>query len=241
MNLSYALLIPWRDNRDGIRSRLWSYCQQRLDLSGIPYYVADDGLEHGQPFNIGAARNRAFAQSTEDVVLVMDADHVVQPLVIQETLSRIASQDLPWTPIFGSNGVFSFWQTEAILRGATDPLTAKPELTAPYCTSPIAVRREVWEDMGGQPETYSGWGAEDVQTRCVLQALHPIPLEANPSADTLNLCLFHQWAKLKDPWGIECWDANLSTLHQFEDVLAEGPEAVRCYIDRQKSLRRSSQ
>lgn len=233
--MSHAILIPFRDNGDGVRSRLWHYCEWRLKASGITYYVADDDGSPGQPFNIGKARNEAFRQSTEDILLIMDADHIVQPLAVEAVLDKLASRNLPWAPIFSTNGVFDYFQTEAIFSNRLDPLTAVPELTSPYCTSPLAVRREVWDDVGGQPEDYNGWGAEDVQFRATLQALYPIAEDDNPSA--MNLCLFHQWAKVKDPWGEECWQANLNILHHFEEVLAEGPEAVRSYVESHKVSR----
>ena len=228
MSLSYAICVPWRDNRDGVRARLWDYCEWRLKLSGIPYYVADDGREHGEPFNVSAARNRAVRQSTEDIVLIMDADHIVQRQAVDAVLGKLETLDLPWAPIFSSNGVFTFFQTEAILANELDPIEAIPELTERYCTSPLAIRRDVFEDVGGYNESYSGWGAEDAEFRSVLFTLHPIPAEANP-VDNMNRCLFHQWAQ--EP---VTWNSHLAVIHGYDAIHAQGPEAVRAYIEARK-------
>lgn len=226
---SLAVCIPWREPGPGIRTRLWDYCRYRLELAGVPYYVASDGRAQGEPFNISAARNSAIRQSTEDVVYVMDADTIYQPSVIEATLDRLVSQNLPWTPVYQLNGVFSFFQTEAIFRGQLDPLSARPEMTEIYCTSPLMIRREVWEDSGGYDEGFSGWGAEDGVYRSVLLTLHPIPLEASPPADSMNLCLCHAWARES-----ATWEPNKARAEEYDLIHAQGPMAVRQYVEELK-------
>jgi glycosyltransferase involved in cell wall biosynthesis len=223
---SLAVCVPWREPGPGIRTRLWDYARHRLELSGVSYYVASDGRAQGEPFNISAARNNAIRQSTEDIVYVMDADTIYQPRAVEAALDKVVSQNFPWVPVYQRNGVFSFYQTEAIFRGELDPLSVMPEMTEVYCTSPLMIRREVWEDSGGYDEGFSGWGAEDGVYRSVLLTLHPIPLEASPPADSMNLCLCHEWAR--EPM---TWDANKHRADQYDLTYAKGPEAVRQYVE----------
>lgn len=156
-----SVLVPWRTDH-GPRQRAWDYLRPLWEATGHEIVVGvDDG--HG-PFNKSRALNRAFAASTGDVVVCMDADGL-PPLPEFDP-------SLPWQPLYDHTQYLSREASDEVYSG-TDPWAVTPERTFPMCTSILAIRRDAWP---GMDERFEGWGLEDTALRVTLTRLHgPAP------------------------------------------------------------------
>jgi glycosyltransferase involved in cell wall biosynthesis len=190
MGVTVSVLVPWRTDH-GPRERAWNYLRPLWEATGHEIVVGTDN-GHG-PFNKSQAINRAFAASTGDVVVVMDADGL-PPLPEFDPAP-------PWQPLYTHTQYLSRADTAAVYAGA-DPWTVEPERTYPECTSIVAVRRDAWP---GMDERFEGWGYEDTALRVTLTRRHgpaaaparsfrclwhPSALAASPAATARNRMLF---------------------------------------------------
>lgn len=159
--MTVSILIPWRTDH-GHRERLWTYL--RPPWEALPYQlcVASDGAEDGQPFDYAAAANRAAKQATGDVLITWGADQLPDPGAIDA--AGVTATAWGWSQVFDRNATYSPFATEQILAGA-DPARLRVELFEPHCTGIIAVRRDVWDAVGGMDERFHGWGYEDAALR----------------------------------------------------------------------------
>ena len=159
--MTVSILIPWRSDHSH-RERLWSYLRPRWEALPYQLCVASDGAEDGAPFDYAAAANKAAAEATGDVLITWGADQFPDAHAIDAAAETATTWG--WAMAFDRNATFSPFDTEQILAGANHRLLG-PEIIEPHCTGIIAVRRSIWDAIGGMDERFHGWGYEDAALR----------------------------------------------------------------------------
>lgn len=181
--MTVSVLIPWRTDH-GHRERLWNHLRPRWEQLDVELCVATDGAEDGAPFSYATAANRAAKQASGDVLITWGADQLPDMEAIQAAAA--VARERHWSMVFEYNGTFSPFDTEQILAGA-NPATLRPEVFEAHCTGIIAVRRDVWDELGGMDERFVGWGYEDAALRDKLIWQYGRPAVR----DRTLLCLWH--------------------------------------------------
>lgn len=224
---SIFVLIPFRTD-NGHRARLWEWVRARWADIDVPVIVGtDDGVG---PFNVAQALNRAAAEALEMGALgfvVLGADAIPDADAIadaEELLNR-----WPWAPLFSETAELSAVATEHVLAGGLEHAIER-DITDlfGYCTAALAVRADVWADIGGYDERFAGWGCEDTAHRFALQTLHPIPPEAGRTGRVY--VLWHPKAPR------DRFDANRALLDEYIAAYElDGPDGLRRYLDELKA------
>ncbi|GAG49766.1 unnamed protein product, partial [marine sediment metagenome] len=96
--MELSVLIPWRSaepERDVIFN--WVTARYHKLMPGIEVVTADSSGEH---FNRGQARNRAFEESSGDILLIADADTIFDVGQIKAGAERIIG-GAPWVIPYG--------------------------------------------------------------------------------------------------------------------------------------------
>jgi hypothetical protein len=155
--MKILVAIPWRDNGDRHRQESLDFVVEHLyRATGCPIDLVD-GDQEG--FSLAAARNAAMRREA-DVVVVCDADTVVEQEPLAAAIVMAAASDrviLPFTlyRALGPEGRL------AVLSGITP--RAVPEIgRLDWSVGGVQVARpDVWWALGGQDERFTGWGCED--------------------------------------------------------------------------------
>lgn len=149
-----VVLVPRRSD-GGQRDDIWRYLKPKWAL---PVYEGhhDDG-----EFNRAKALNRA-ANGRWDVALVCDADCWVSEVQQAEAL-RQATDTGRMVLAFDDYRYLSEDGTRRLLDGYTGDWAGLVAWSDPGLgQSPFAIRRDLWDRLGGFDEEFVGWGCEDV-------------------------------------------------------------------------------
>jgi hypothetical protein len=162
--LTATVCIPWRPSPS--RLAAFERVMNFWSMFGWPVVTADSDTEI---FSLAQARNNAVAKAATDVVVISDADTLIDPLNVLRAVAapdgicwpftryRILSQDYLQTPLGELAGVpyINTWDGAGIL-GVGGCL--------------ICTRKEYWR-LGGQPPEFVGWGWEDTAFTMIVQTL----------------------------------------------------------------------
>jgi hypothetical protein len=100
------------------------------------------------------------------------------------------------------------------------------------CIGIFAVRREAFEDVGGEDERFVGWGMEDAALREALDVLHGTPPEG-PDYGAVLLSMWHPVQHHDDD------NAKRNVEIYTDEYLAAGrdPVAMRAVLDKARDWR----
>lgn len=157
-------LVPRRAD-GGRRDEVWSWIRDRwtLDHPGIPIIEGHDAGPG--KFNRGAAINRAAEQCRDaDVLVIADSDSFVDARQLNRAIAKAVDPDLPEFVI--AYDVFNYLgraMSDRIMAGFTGWWGPGIEWSmAGTCSSMIVVTRRLFDEVGGFPAGFEGWGFEDV-------------------------------------------------------------------------------
>lgn len=167
--MDVSVLIPWRGG-DPQRERVFDYVLAQWTAYDVQVCVGED--DHGAPFNCSRAQNRAFKQAERNHLVMIGADTL--PPDVAFIWERLRHHDEDWFPIFSETAYYSEESTDRILSGI-HPADEPYSYTLPFCTGPVAVRRDAYVATGGMDERFSGWGYEDAAFRQTLAGLFGAP------------------------------------------------------------------
>ena len=214
-----SILLPWRSD-DPYRVAAWNYNRTRWEALGVQLCVADDDRTEG-PFSLARAVNKARRQASGEHLAIFGADHIPPG---PDRLAWIAGrlEQHPWTAVHALTRIFSPAWTGRIVRGQT-PSAAMSAHVIYACEGIIALRADVWDDVGGFDERFEGWGAEDVAFKVMLRSLYPDGCEGGEGE---AWALWHP-----DRHGTaELTAANIARCTEYETAAREG--RMREYIER---------
>ena len=157
------IIVPWRDTTDH-RAALWTWCQEWWGEREI--VVADDDQD-GECFNHSRALNRAVARCGSDVLVIVDADTVCDPLLLDQMVAMVRSNEVPWC-VTTEYVQLTRSQTDVVLATGRLDWQGEPEWVGhgATCCGVVVVPRQAFDLVGG-----FGWGANDGAFRCAVDAL----------------------------------------------------------------------
>lgn len=197
-----AVGFPWRPTPD--RAPAFAMVSAWYDAElGCPQITADSGHD---PFNRAASRNLVVADAIEmgvDVLVISDADTIPSPAGLHAAIDAAA------------NGGMHYPFDRYLYVGTDNPLGGN--------TGGIHVcRPEVWQEIGGQDERFTGWGGEDDQIYAAATCLIGEPTY-HPG---WVVSLWH--ASVRDV-GSERWQPNSELAARYHR-LRHDPDAMRALI-----------
>lgn len=221
-----AIIVPRRRDH-GWRDDLWSHVHAHLAADRWRvcegHHTEDEG-----PFSRAIAVNRAADAAWEtgaDVVVVMDSDTIVSHHQIR---SAVQIARATGTVAFGFYRYAALDEagTRLILGGYDgdwEPFVAYEfVLTASSC---LAVRRDLWDRVGGFDQRFVGWGWEDVAFSLACQTL-------GDGMHRVGGTAWHLWHESAVAAGDDrhpLWRANRDLCRPYQ--AAEGnPEAMAAVI-----------
>lgn len=175
--MDVSVLIPWRGG-DPQRERVFDFVLDQWTGYDVQVCVGED--DHGAPFNCSRAQNRAFRQAERDILVMVGADMLPPGALVLTNVKELLQPSVPpfrglsWIPLFEETAYYSEESTDRILSGI-HPADEPYSYTLPFCTGPVAVRRDAYVATGGMDERFSGWGYEDAAFRQTLAGLFGAP------------------------------------------------------------------
>lgn len=176
--MTTAVIVPWGTDR-GPRERVWRFLQPRWEATGLDLIEAADPL-FGTPlghyasvnpdgsrpiqdahlFSVARAINNAVRLAPEhDAFVLFGADHVPDLVVLDH--ARRVLERFEWCPLYRRIAYASPGSTEQWIRENPVDLIGTWDEQPQLCPGVLAVRRSLFERVGGMDERYEGWGYED--------------------------------------------------------------------------------
>jgi hypothetical protein len=184
--VSLAVLVPWHQTPDAVgahRARVWEYLRGEWIRAGVHVVAGSDpqAAETGR-FSVSRALNNAARHAPDDVTMfaLYGADHLPDLEVLRWAVERLGEQ--PWTPLHRGIHYATAESTEQLLTGHIGLGELVWRFEDALCPGVLAVRREVWDYIGGMDEAFSSWGFEDSALVLALQTLTPAPHPGNLTA-----------------------------------------------------------
>lgn len=175
------------------------------------------------PINISAACNRARAQASTNRLAVFTLDSIPPPQADLDTLAGFLDNH-PWGRIFNRTHYLSRVQTKLMFAGRRRPNSA-PGKTVGFCPGLVAMRADVFDDAGGYPEAFCGWGYEDAAMRRALIAFHGPP--PTPPLDATTQLWHPRSTRINEDRNrvmFEAFDAAVNDPARMRRVIAEHRE-----------------
>lgn len=186
--MTVSILVPtgglaceWRD-----RARRWVIGHYAVEFPGWELIVATSG----EPWAKGRAVHDAYRRSSGSVLVIADADSFVAPQALRAAVA--GAVDPTWNGWAMPHGMvhrLNQQATEAVYAGQPpDPRKlARPAYHGVKGGGIVAIRREIYELVGGIDPRFEGWGGEDVSLAMALMKLTGRPWRRS-MAD-----LWHLW------------------------------------------------
>lgn len=203
MSPTVSVLVPL-GQLDEHRARAWSYVEAHYRRSHASWQLVTGECDD-VAWSKGEALRRAYSASSGDVLVIADADSLVDAVTLEKAV-RLAPR-APW--VVPHTTVYRLTPDETTKVYAGGPLRRGPRLVVrtPY-TGPagggiVVLTREAWETVNGIDERFEGWGGEDISFGYALATLvgwyerlggrlfhlwhpHPAPdLRGSPASETL--------------------------------------------------------
>lgn len=163
---SLAIVIPWRPS-PGRERHLGLVTDTLIAVTGdVPVVLADSGHEGFSP---GPSRNRGVAKADADVLVVCDADTLVEPQPLRAALESVqdGTVHVPYTRC----RMLTPEASEMVLDGGAPHLAACSHEWQNSVGGICVLTRRTWQDFGGWDERFVGWGFEDAAWWCVASTL----------------------------------------------------------------------
>jgi glycosyltransferase involved in cell wall biosynthesis len=165
--LKATVCIPWRPSPS--RMAAFDRVQEFWAMLGWPVVTADSDTE---VFSLAQARNNAVRKAKTEVVVVADADTLIDPLNV---IRAVADPRGVWWPFTRYRVLDPKYLNEPLERLAELPAvnTWDGAGVAGVGGCLVTTRREWWR-LGGQPPEFVGWGWEDVAFTVVVRTLSEV-------------------------------------------------------------------
>ena len=221
------VLMPYRPNSHfrtrikTVNTRLWA----AVDFP-VRVIVGHHGNEFTrEPFNLSVAANRAFRESSADIVMLHGVDHLPpDPTRLAWIVEGL--QHNPWMSVYAATHALTQLSTERVLMHVEAGYTDVPAdilevgARAPFCTGIMAFRRDSWEQLAGMDERFYGWGCEDTALRLAADTLFGRP----PIAYGALTTMWHSRAPR------DRFRANAGLLGEYQAAAKAGAPGMRDFL-----------
>jgi glycosyltransferase involved in cell wall biosynthesis len=152
---SVAVVIPWRPSPG--RERNLTATLDALQAFGEADVILADS--HADPFSRAGSRNVGVREAKADVLVVLDADAIVEPDPLHDAVNAAVDGKLhlPYDVcrLLTRNG------SEAVIAGTAPHLANAWFVNTQSVGGCAVVTYETWAAVGGWDERFVGWGFED--------------------------------------------------------------------------------
>lgn len=226
-----SVLIPWVDRGCPHRRRAYDFVRAywRETLPNAEILVSSP-----EPFDWGAALNRAAARASDGILLHSDPDSIVPAAQARQALELAAASD-GLVVAFDRFLYLNEGPTVELLEGRSIGIGDDPEdFIEADCHdhgpggvgNVTAYSRRTWELAGGYDERFGTWGGADGAFAYACGAL-VAPLRRVPGP------MFHCWhPRLPEsvPGG-PGYARQFALVTEYRDAAEAGPDAVRALIE----------
>lgn len=173
-NAKVSFLVPLRDV-DGERTKLWNVVLAHLEEHFPDAEIVigtDDGVD---PFHKTLAMNRAAADASGDVFVLLDADTWAPAECVRQAVALCSPS--VWVRPYNVKVKLNQAATDAVLAGldleGLDFVSfGRPESRTSFRHAPpLVIHRDSWETVGGMDERFRGWSSEDTALSMALEKL----------------------------------------------------------------------
>jgi hypothetical protein len=207
-----TVVVPRKDVTDTRWNIIQEYAGSFLD-SETPYVVGTYDQGQDAFWSMSRAVNAGRKSVTTVKMLITPADYIIQQDVVEQ-VSEMLDDHCWWGP-FQNVHRLTEQHTAAVLTGFPY-YECSPVYITPVCRPCIAVRTDVFDDVGGMDGRFTGWAPEDAAFRRKLIVLYGEPAapqikpvfelmsdrDARPNEDE-NVALYHnEYLNVKDAIGM---------------------------------------
>jgi hypothetical protein len=217
-----SCLIPFRD-ADGTRTQgmRWILARWKHHYPDWEFIVAsDDGID---PFNKSMAVNKAAAQATGDVYVILDADTWIEPQFVTQALGFIKA-GVPWVVPARTSLRLKKDVSDRIM--ALDPTGPLPSISNAWLKKDAEqaggvvgflwiTSRKAFEAVGGMDERIRGWGGEDTLFTMAMDRVNGHHRKLNG----IVMCLWHD--RPRDAQRYRIWVGQDRSREQDKEALAK--------------------
>lgn len=173
MTASVSLIIPFA-SEDIRRLQIFDWVEERWHevCPGFEFVV---GHDDPHDFNRSKARNRAFGESTGDIIVISDADTVCPMDNILNAIHRVehcqdrhSDKSCFWeiahTNYYSLTEEYTSWllmQPPSMVLKTPGPGQYDWMMKARSTAGVLVMERRAYEAIGGYNEEFNGWGWED--------------------------------------------------------------------------------
>jgi len=172
-----SVLVPYR-TEETIRIDNWFYCWRWWNAFFPHNYEFEIciGSDNDGDFNRSRARNEAFEKSSGDILIIADADTIVDTEHLSQSIKDVSLEKTPWSIPYADYYNLSREYSDKVKDAF--PLH-KPSLSDSVFSFEHKVLswaginvmpREAYSSIGGYDERFEGWSWEDVAFRVKLDA-----------------------------------------------------------------------
>jgi hypothetical protein len=228
-----SILIAYREDSRGQRTRLWRFIRARLEQR-LPEAEIVVGSDDGEdPFWKTLAINRAAREATGSVFAIWDADTWVDEVHVRRAAALVAEQPDRWMRPWAVKLKLNEAATDHVVSlgkdwdGVIDHRAfGRPEHRNSYpYAPPMLLHRSAFEALGGMDERFRGWGSEDEAFCRALQVLVGRPITGQRGE------ALHLWHPRIGRTGKDLWQGQESDAANRELGMAyrraRTPEAMR--------------
>lgn len=168
-----VVLVPRRAD-GGRRDESWEWLAKRWESEWPDFTVVIGEHDDGGPFNRSAALNAAASAAGDwTVAVIADADSFVGADQVRAAVNTAARTGL-MTIAFTRFCYLSDEGSRRVMAGYVGSWERliRHKFTG-GCSSMVAVRRDLWDTVGGFDERFCGWGEEDVAFSIACQTFGP--------------------------------------------------------------------
>ncbi len=206
-----TVIVPWRESPSRVPAfealqRWYAEYLPEFDLRTVD---ATDGI-----FNLAACRNVGVAAlSSDEVVVINDADTLPEPAALREAVAAAATSGLvhlPYTEYrwLGESG------TAQVMAGREVSECTVEQVVETACSGVYVTTRRTWDAHGGQDERFRGWGFEDA----AWYLAHETLLGAAPVRHAGRVYALSHVAEIRA--GTH-YDANASLMERYRDAAGD--------------------
>lgn len=186
-----VILVPRRDGQVE-RDLTWAWVRQWW-RDNLPEFELFEGHHDEGPFNRSAAVNRAAgvadwqAEAPWDVAVIIDSDVICDPTRVREAVAKAVETGRMVLP-FDVRKDLAQSGSQRVMHGFTGNWQRFVIHTyTDMCSSVVIVTRQLWDEVGGFDESFSGWGFEDNAFAAACETFGGAPLLKIPGE------LWHLW------------------------------------------------